>query len=142
MNNSAKLEKIYEYEDMLGYDHTEMGKYQKFWGISDDDIIESWLKKLDMHINPIRPPNVIFDIQPWDAFVSPATGKAITSKAQRREDMKASGCRDWEGMDSELKVASRRKQEVEKKEDSATVEAVSKAWAQLEPEKKKVILDN
>jgi len=36
------------------------------------------------------------DIQPWDAYVSPATGKYITSYKDRRKDMEESGCVDYE----------------------------------------------
>lgn len=36
------------------------------------------------------------DIPNWDRYVSPATGKLITSYKERREDMKASGCVDYE----------------------------------------------
>lgn len=36
------------------------------------------------------------DIQPWDYYVSPATGKYITSYKDRKEDMEASGCVDYD----------------------------------------------
>lgn len=36
------------------------------------------------------------DIANWDTYTSPATGNLITSKKQRREDMKRSGCVDYE----------------------------------------------
>ena len=52
-------------------------------------------------------PMAQFDVQPWEAFESPATGKMITSKAERKEDMKVSGCRDWEGMKDEKAESAR-----------------------------------
>ncbi len=87
-------------------------------------------------------PMTHFDIQPWDSFVSPATGKVISSKAQRREDMKASGCREWEGMDSERKLSQQRKKDSDAAEDKALTETASKVLAQLPPDKKKILIDN
>lgn len=80
------------------------------------------------------------DIQPWDAYQSPATGKLITSYAQRRADMKAAGCRDWEGMANEKQHAQRQKQYEEQANDEALDKSVRTAWAQLSPEKKAAAL--
>lgn len=80
------------------------------------------------------------DIQPWDAYQSPATGKMITSYAQRRADMKAAGCRDWEGMESEKQHAQRQKQYAEAEQDAKLDTTVRTAWAQLSPEKKAAAL--
>ena len=85
-------------------------------------------------------PSVQFDVQPWESFVSPATGKMITSKAQRKEDMRESGCRDWEGLDSEKNEAARQKKYEEQKQDEALDKAVRTAWAQLPPSKKAQLL--
>lgn len=76
------------------------------------------------------------DIAPWDAYQSPATGKLITSYAERRADMAASGCRDWEGQDVERREASKRKAEDEAKLDAKLDESVRGAWASLSPAKK------
>lgn len=80
------------------------------------------------------------DIAPWDAYESPATGKFITSYAQRREDMKASGCRDWEGQDVERREISKRQAEDEAKADAAMDATVRTAWASLSPSKKAAAL--
>lgn len=80
------------------------------------------------------------DMQPWDAYESPATGKMITSYAQRREDMKVSGCRDYEGLESEQRQAMRVKAEQEAESDKKLDSAVRGAWAQLSPEKKAAAL--
>lgn len=81
-------------------------------------------------------PMMSADIQPWDAFESPATGRYITSKAQRREDMKRSGCREWEGLANEKQQAARQRQYAEEASDAALDKAARTAWAQLAPEKK------
>lgn len=82
-------------------------------------------------------PSGIVDIP---AYESPATGKWITSRSERREDLKRAGCREWEGMDSERKEAARQKQYLEEKQDKALDETVRKAWAQLPPSKKAAAL--
>jgi len=35
-------------------------------------------------------------MQPWDRYVSPASGKVITSYKERRQDMAETGCVDYE----------------------------------------------
>lgn len=85
-------------------------------------------------------PSMRADIAPWDAYESPATGKLITSYAERREDMRVSGCRDWEGMDTEKKEAAKRKAETEAKEEAALDASVRTAWASLSPSKKAAAL--
>ena len=106
--------------------------YQEFWNIPDSDIDAEWLRKLEMHVNPTKATSVIFDMQPWESFASPSTGKVITSKAQRKEDMKASGCRDWEGLEVEKREASRARVEIEKKEDSMAEAAAIDVWKNME----------
>ena len=44
----------------------------------------------------IMPTMVNCDIQPWDHYVSPVSGKLITSYKQRREDMAKHDCVDYE----------------------------------------------
>lgn len=80
------------------------------------------------------------DIAPWDAYESPATGKPITSYAQRREDMKASGCRDWEGKAAETENAARQNKYREDVTDAAIEKTVRTAWANLSTEKKAMAL--
>lgn len=85
-------------------------------------------------------PMAKFDIAPWDAYVSPATGKVINSYAQRRDDMKVAGCRDWEGITSERRQSDRNKQYEEEKQDAVLDRNVRQAWANLSPEKKALAL--
>lgn len=85
-------------------------------------------------------PMAQFDVEPWNAFESPATGKMITSKAERKEDMKVSGCRDWEGMEAERHESDKIKREEEVKLDQALEHTVRTAWANLSPSKKAMAL--
>ena len=80
------------------------------------------------------------DIAPWDAFQSPATGKTISSYAQRREDMKASGCRDYEGRASEEKNAARQRGYSEAESEAKLDTVVRTAWANLSPQSKAAAL--
>lgn len=86
------------------------------------------------------PPMGIMDIPPWDAYESPATGKLITSKAERHADMKASNTRAWEGMETERQEAERHKAYAEAESEKKLDTAVRTAWAQLSPEKKALAL--
>lgn len=61
----------------------------------------------------IVPTMINCDIQPWDHYVSPTSGKLITSYKQRREDMKRSNCVDYDpGMrrdyDNSVKASERK----------------------------------
>lgn len=70
------------------------------------------------------------------AYQSPASGKWITSRAERREDFKRTQTREWEGMDSEKREAERQKKYQEEAQDKALDHTVRQAWADLPPSKK------
>lgn len=103
-----------------------------------DDTPECCAQKTEKRL--LTAPMARMDIQPWDAYESPATGKTITSYAQRREDMKASGCRDWEGRASEIKHAARTRKYDEARLDESLEHSVRTAWAGLSAEKKAAAL--
>jgi len=44
----------------------------------------------------IMPTMVNCDMQPWDRYISPASGKVITSYKDRKRDMAETGCVDYE----------------------------------------------
>jgi len=71
--------------------------------------------------------------------VSPASGKYITSKKARLDDMARTGCRPYEGFSSETKEARKRVKEQETKSDAKLHDAVSRAYHALPPSKKKVL---
>ena len=72
----------------------------------------------------------------FPAYESPASGKMITSRNERREDMKRTGSRPWEGKESELKEAARQKAYEDAKDDAKLDHTVRTAWAALPPAKK------
>lgn len=74
------------------------------------------------------------------AYESPASGKWITSRAERREDFKRTGCREWEGMESERKEAEKQNRYNEEAQDKALDHTVRKVWSELSPSKKAMAL--
>ena len=84
----------------------------------------------------LTPPFGVVDIP---AYVSPVTGKLIGSRSERREDLKRTGSREWEGMEQETKVAQERAKAEEKAQDAKLEESVVAAWNQLPSEKRAVL---
>ena len=72
-------------------------------------------------------------------YVSPSSGRYITSLRQRRDDLARTDCRPYEGFESEKKAAAARVQEQERKSDAKLHEAVSRAYHALPPSKKKAL---
>ena len=79
------------------------------------------------------------DIAPWDSYVSPASGKLITSYKERAADMKATGTCDYDpGIRTDN---AKRQKETEVKLDKAVDETVGKAFQEM-PSKEKEKLTN
>lgn len=87
----------------------------------------------------LRPPMAIvkFPAAGGHEYVSPVSGKPITTERQRRDDMKRHDCRPYEGFQQEAKEAQRRVAEDEKKSDAKLDDSVRKAYHQLSPEKRR-----
>lgn len=109
------------------------GKYHEYIRTVSNclDTPECCGEKTDKRI--LSAPMGIVDIP---AYESPATGKWITSRSERKEDLRRSGCREWEGMETEKQEAERRKQYEEAEQDKALDHSVRQAWADLPPSKK------
>jgi len=75
-------------------------------------------------------------------YVSHTSGKYIDTERARRDDLKRTGCRPWEGMEQELKQNAKDMAHEEKKSDEKLEAAVRSAYASLSPEKKAVLNDN
>ncbi len=101
-----------------------------------DDAEKGWNDKLMMHAFPRRTAAVY--VMP--GYQSPATGRWIETPRQRREDFKASGTREWEGMANEKAETSRQKAYSEAASDAALDHTVRKAWQNLPEEKKQAAL--
>lgn len=85
-------------------------------------------------------PMGVMDYPPWQPYESPASGKIITSKAERRDDFKATGTRPWEGKEQEEKEVDRQKAYADKEMDDKLDKTVRESWAALSPTKKALAL--
>ena len=81
-------------------------------------------------------PMAIVDIP---AYVSPVTGKLINSRKQRHEDLVSTNSRPWEGREQEEKEAARHRAYREADDDRKLTIAAETAFAQMEPEKRRVL---
>ena len=68
------------------------------------------------------------DIEP---YISPTTGRYITSRRQHKYGLDASGCRVYEGREQEVKEANRYQKEQEKKLESIVERGVEKTYYEL-----------
>lgn len=84
--------------------------------------------------------SVPFGVVDIPAYESPASGKWITSRAERREDFKRTGTRPWEGIKDERAEAAKQAKYAEQKADAVLDKTVRAAWAQLSPSKKAAAL--
>lgn len=72
-------------------------------------------------------------------YLSEGTGLWVEGRAQRREDLKRSGCRPWEGLEQEKKEAARQQGYAEQKLDASLTRTASEAFYQLPPSKRAVL---
>ena len=80
----------------------------------------------------ITPVNIgAFSTKVMEPFESPASGKVIASERARREDMKRTGCRPWEGQEQEQKEVARKKKYNDEKLDKAVTKELHKTAAKL-----------
>lgn len=71
-------------------------------------------------------------------YDSPIDGKWIEGRKQRREDLKRSNCRPWEGKEAELKEAARKRAAYEVKLDHLAEKMAHRAWAEAPERIRKV----
>lgn len=95
--------------------------------------IDGELIEVPMHYVPEPQVVVRGDIP---AYESPATGKIVDGRRQRREDLKASGCREWEGMKAERENADRQKAYAEQRLEEHAEMSVRRAWSSMSPSKR------
>lgn len=84
----------------------------------------------------IMPTMVNCDMQPWDAYISPASGELITSYKQRKKDMADNDCVDYEPSLTKHVTQHMETEEakLEKRMDE-TVEATVAGWDNRKREK-------
>ena len=74
------------------------------------------------------------DMQPSDYYISPVSGKRITSYKQRKEDMKANGCVDYEP--SMKKLQQERIYKEDKELEKQVEKTVEKEWERMPTQKR------
>lgn len=72
-------------------------------------------------------------------YESPVTGLWVEGRKQRREDLKRTGCRPYEGREQETKEAARFRQYEDQKMDKSLDKAVHEAYYRLSPSKREML---
>lgn len=75
-------------------------------------------------------------------YVSPVTGLWVEGRRQRREDLKRSGSRPWEGLEQERKEAARAKACEAAKVEKRLEEAVMTTWYAMPPDKRRRLMES
>lgn len=73
-------------------------------------------------------------------YESPATGKWVEGRSQRREDLKQSGCRPYESADEERREAQRQRSYDEAKLDRNLHDAVAKQFYSMPEAKRRQLI--
>jgi hypothetical protein len=81
-------------------------------------------------------PMVIPDLP---GYQSPVTGLWVDGRKQRREDLKRTNSRPFEGLEQERKEADRQKAYAEKRSNQSLEESVRRAYHSLPPEKRRIL---
>ena len=85
--------------------------------------------------DPVTP--MIFGDTP--GYQSPVTGLWVEGKVARREDLKRTRSRPWEGREQELKEAARHTAYADQKLDASLTKTASEVFYQLPPEKRRIL---
>lgn len=72
-------------------------------------------------------------------YLSPVTGRPVAGRVARREDLKRTGSRPWEGLESEKKEAARQRGYHEEKIDASLTRAAAEAFYQLPASKREIL---
>lgn len=72
-------------------------------------------------------------------YQSPTTGRWIEGRAARRDDLKRSGARPWEGFDQEKKEAQKRLADREAKSDAKLEKVIRESYHALPPAKRRAL---
>ena len=87
----------------------------------------------------ITPTMINCDMQPWDRYESPCSGKIITSYKDRKNDMERHGCVDYDPGVRHDSVANQKREDI--KMDKAIDHTVEEAFEKM-PIRKKEKLEN
>lgn len=86
-----------------------------------------------------QPPRGHFVQPDLPGYTSPVTGLWVEGRKARREDLKRTGSRPWEGREQEQKEADRRRAYVEQANERRLDETARRAYYQLDPTKRRIL---
>jgi hypothetical protein len=86
---------------------------------------------------PCREAPLVFGDLP--SYRSPVNGQWIDGRVARREDLKRTGSRPWEGLEQEKKEAARHQQYAEQRFDASLTKSANEAFNQLPPSKREIL---
>lgn len=89
-----------------------------------------------MFTQPPRGPFVQPDLP---GYQSPVTGLWVEGRKARREDLKRTGSRPWEGREQEQKEADRQRAYAEQANDRKIDEVARRTYYQLDPRKRRIL---
>lgn len=99
-------------EKIFGDKPVQKGRFKQCRETGDFIPMSEWLAKYGSEPKTQAPMVVC---NHFEAFESPASGRVITNKRQHQEDLEATGCRVYEGRESETKEANKWQAEQEAK---------------------------
>lgn len=73
------------------------------------------------------------------SYRSPVNGQWIDGRVARREDLKRTGSRPWEGLEQERKESARQERYAEQKLDASLTKTASETFYQLPPSKREIL---
>lgn len=88
-----------------------------------------------------QPPRVHYVRGDTKGYLSVASGLWVDGARARRDDLKRTGCRPYEGREAEDKEAARHRAYAEANADAKLDERAEVAFAQLPPEKRRALGD-
>lgn len=84
-------------------------------------------------------PSGVLVIPDLPGYQSPVTGLWVEGRRARREDLKRTGSRPFEGIEQERKELARQQQYREQKLDASLTKAVSETFYQMSPQKRRIL---
>ena len=75
-------------------------------------------------------------------YQSPVTGMIVAGRRARREDLKRTRSRPWEGLQQEKKEAARQQEYKQERINASLTRAASEAYYQLPPSKRAILRGN
>lgn len=97
--------------------------------------INEWLEKYGQ---PEKPKGPLIFCNHFEPFISPVTGRVISSKREHEYDMHSTGSRVYEGREQETKEAQKWQKEQESKLEAELDETLNRTWHQIETGERKV----